>query len=308
MSQREFREALRERLRAQPYPLLATRDACGLTLLAGASLWSTVVEQARAWKHAGARPGDVLIDSPAGFRGVVHILASLAGGYVYQPTPARAIPRIVTPADPVDTERRVFCVGPGAVLERIAPPTEHLELGSLTADTALLLAPAGADAGLVALEYRALHDELTAHAAALGFECGSSRLALLPWNRPFGLVLDLLLGLWASQVIWIQPRTVLRPRNLAQFCRSEQIDCLAAVPRMVDLLLAGLGPAGRLDRLTVHAGGAAISAGLRRLGRAHFGRWIEESALQPRVPKHASAIKHRISNMMLAPTSAVLPV
>ena len=69
MTRNDFRDEWRERLRGQPYPLLATRQAEGLHVLSGAALWNRAIDCVRLWRRAGAAPGDLLIDSPEGIGG-----------------------------------------------------------------------------------------------------------------------------------------------------------------------------------------------------------------------------------------------
>jgi acyl-CoA synthetase (AMP-forming)/AMP-acid ligase II len=113
--------------------------------------------------------------------------------------------------------------------------------------------------------------QLTGHAQALDLREGEVRACVLPWWHAFGFVLDLLLGLWAGQAIWLAPEGLRQPRMLAVLCRDEGVEHLAAVPRMVQLLLSAAADGPALPKLRVHSGGAAASAALARHARRNFG-------------------------------------
>lgn len=280
-----LREALRERLRARPYPILAERDASKLRLMPGAAIWPLAIESIRAWRRAGVMQGDILVDSPAGIDGVVRVVAALVGGYVYWPMPTRCLAGLSERPVGTSSEQRTSdrCVwrmppDPSACPVALCSPAGLDELGTLPVDTALLLETSGTSSGrpaLIALGATALLHQLNGHAQALDLREGEVRACILPWWNAFGLVLDLLLGLWSGQELWLAPEGGRQPRKLLSLCRDEEVEHLAAVPRVVQLLLDEAADAPALTRLRVHSGGARTGSRLVRHARQKFGSCLE---------------------------------
>jgi len=280
-----LREALRERLRGRPYPLLAERDPSGLRLLPGAALWRLAIEQIRLWRSAGVMPGDILLDTPTGIDGVVRIVAALVGGFVYWPLAAARLRPLNRQLAPTISEhrmlaRRVWSLpldSPNYPVPISSPPALDA-LGDLPADTAVLLETSGASSGspaLIALDSAALLHQLEGHARALDLREGEVRACVLPWRRAFGFVLDLLLGLWSGQTLWLAPDGARQPRALLSLCREERVEHLASTPGGVDLLLWAAADGPALPLLRVHSGGAPVADGLAQRARRQFGGWVE---------------------------------
>jgi hypothetical protein len=280
-----LREVLRERLRGRPYPILAEHGPSGLRLLPGAALWPLAIEQIRSWRRAGVTPGDILLDTPTGIDGVVRIVAALVGGFVYWPLAHMRLEALNGRPPPAISghrtlERSVWRLPPLASACPIAvcAPSALDVLGELPADTAVLLETSGASSGcptLVALGAAALRHQLEGHAQALDLHEGEVRACVLPWWHAFGLVLDLLLGLWSGQVLWLVPDGARQPRALLSLCRDEEVEHLAAVPRGVHRLLCAAADGPALTRLRVHTGGARTGDGLARRAQQRFGGWVE---------------------------------
>lgn len=276
-----LREALRDRLRARPYPILAERDSSGLRLLPGASLWGLALEQIRLWRRAGVGQGDILLDSPAGIDGVVRIVAALVGGYVYWPVPAPRLEALSgQPPATISRPRDVWRLLPHAPACPIAlgSPGALDALGELPPETAFLLETSGTASGrpaLIALTATALMHQLTSHAQALDLHEGEVRACVLPWWHAFGLVLDLLLGLWSGQVLWLAAEGARQPRKLLSLCRAEGVEHLASVPRVVEILLCAAADGPALPLLRVHSGGARTSDVLALRAKRKFGGWLD---------------------------------
>lgn len=280
-----LREALRDRLRGRPYPILAERGSSGLRLLPGAALWPLAIEQMRFWRRAGVTQGDILLDTPTGIDGVVRIVAALVGGFVYWPlAPVRLEALSRPPPATISAHSmlasHVWRLPPDSSTCPISvcSPLALDALGQLPADTALLLETSGASSGcptLIALGGAAVLHQLQGHARALDLREGEVRACVLPWWHAFGLVLDLLLGLWAGQVLWLAPDGARQPRPLLSLCRDEQVEHLACVPRVVQLLISAATDGPALPRLRVHSGGARMGDELARRTRRQFGGWLE---------------------------------
>lgn len=288
MTPNDFRDEWRERLRGQPYPLLATRQPNGLEVLSGAALWNRAIECVRLWRRAGAAPGDLLIDSPEGIAGATRIMAALLGGFLYFPiSPDEYAKGSTVQLDrrgarhPARSAcRRAFRLSTDSatVLTPVAMPDDVSSLEPLQPEARLVLGTSGTSGNgrlIVVLDAESVRHQLICHAEALELQPGASRLAVLPWWHSFGLVLDLLLGLWARQAIWVQADLSLRNHSLVDVCRDDQINHLAVVPRLADVLFAGLRNRPRLPNLCLHTGGARVTEALRRHAHEYVGRWVD---------------------------------
>jgi len=274
----DFRDEWKERLRGQPYPLLATRQSDGLHVLSGAALWNRAVELVRSWRRAGARPGDLVMDAPAGIAGATRIIASLLGGFVYYPMTAEDFAQEPQASRPGESGRRAFRLSPDSSLAAVAMPDALSSLEPLQPTARLVLATSGTGGNgrlLVVLDAETVRHQLICHTQALDLQPGAARLTVLPWWHSFGLVLDLLLGLWARQAIWIQPDLSLRNHSLVDVCRDDGIQHLALVPRLADVLFRGLRNGPGLPGLCLHTGGARATETMRRGGTMSVGRWVD---------------------------------
>jgi len=280
MNPNDFRDEWRKRLRGQSYPLLATRGSDGLHILSGAALWNRSIEMIRSWRRAGARPGDLLIDSPEGIAGATRIVAALLGGFLYYPMPPEEFTTGANTAVKGRGARRAFCLlsAPSNELREVAMPAAISSLEPLQPNARLVLGTSGTSGSgrlIVVLDAECVRHQLICHAEALDLEEGASRLSVLPWWHSFGLVLDLLLGLWAGQAIWIQPDLSLRSHSLVKVCREDHINHLAVVPRLAAVLFAGLRDGPGLPELCLHTGGARVTDSLRQAAAQRVGRWVD---------------------------------
>jgi len=280
MSPHDFRAEWQDRLRGQAYPLLATRRPDGLYVLSGAALWNRAIELVRQWRRAGAKPGDLLIDTPAGIAGASRIMAALLGGFLYYPiSPADCAADWLAAKNPRGG-RRAFRLASGRSegLSELAMPEAVSELEPLQPNARFVLSTSGTSGNgrlLVVLDAECIRHQLVCHTEALDLAEGASRLCLLPWWHSFGLVLDLLLGLWARQAVWIQPDLAMRSHSLVEVCRDEHINHLAVVPRLAEVLFSGLRTTEGLPELCVHTGGARVTESLRRTAGQRVGRWVD---------------------------------
>jgi acyl-CoA synthetase (AMP-forming)/AMP-acid ligase II len=114
-------------------------------------------------------------------------------------------------------------------------------------------------------------NQLISHTKKLELNRGDSRLCVLPHSHAFGLVLDLLLGTYARQSLYLFSKGALSSRILLQAVLEREIRHLAVVPRMLELLLCFAREQGKeesLKGITIHTGGATISHALRVNARA----------------------------------------
>jgi len=280
MTPHDFRDEWRERLRGQANPLLATRRPDGLHILSGAALWNRAIEMVKMWRRAGAKPGDLLIDSPAGIAGATRIVAALVGGFLYYPMPPEEFTMGWQAPAKRSGQRRAFRLTPGRVqaLAEVAMPDAVSSLEPLQPNARFVLGTSGTSGKgrlLVVLDAECIRHQLICHAEALDLREGAARLTVLPWWHSFGLVLDLLLGLWARQSIWIQPDLSFRNHSLVEVCRDDHINHLAVVPRLAEVLFAGLRNTPGLPALCLHTGGARVTDSLRRAAVTRVGRWVD---------------------------------
>jgi long-subunit acyl-CoA synthetase (AMP-forming) len=89
------------------------------------------------------------------------------------------------------------------------------------------------------------------------------RLCILPQSHAFGLILDLLLGIYSKQVILFEPTAVTNIKLLWQRIINEDIRYLAVVPRILELLIRSSNSNIRyLNRINLHVGGGIIRKNL----------------------------------------------
>ncbi len=224
---------------------------CGVSgdleaVLSGPNLWVLGLERLRELREQGLRPGDFVHAAPEGQEFLVHLIAAAIGGFVLIPDSEESHHRIV--ANPL--RQRFF--------------RKDIVLGLLTSGTS-------GPAKRVFYSSDGILWQLKNHAAWFGHGSGPTRLCLLPWTHSFGLVLDLLLGLFEGSTLLCPAEARFKQSRswLMAVLRQHSIDLIAAVPRQLEFLL--FEEALSLPPKTLYTGGAAVSPDLRRRAEAWIG-------------------------------------
>ncbi|MEM1042177.1 MAG: AMP-binding protein [Bacteroidota bacterium] len=262
-----WRQALRDRLRERPQPLLVWDDAA----TPGASLWVGARHWVETFRKVGLRPGDRLVVAlPPGAPFVQVLVAALWEGITLAPVaPDANAERVLGELDARAAVVASAAAGvPASVgmwvpdgvagpVQTLPPPRTAAE--PPTEDVCFLLRTSGTEGAprWVALSDANVFAVLGSHRPHLGLSESACVLSGLPWHHAFGLVLELLPALLAgAEIVRVQaPRD---PEALLAAFDTWSPTHFSAVPLTVRRLL-GAGGRARLHGLAGGiVGGAPI--------------------------------------------------
>lgn len=221
------------------HPVMAWCDQSGAIVetLSGPNIWTLSYERFTELKKQGARPGDRLFSQAGGKRFVIDLFASLIGHFVFVPC---------------DTDRRDFV------------SYKDREL-LYQCGVALELKTSGTTGSPKTCYYtrQGLLLQLQSHAEYFNYPAESERLCILPWGHAFGLVLDLMLGLFSKSVMFCPLNEKFRGSRkwIVNMLNSHEIDHVALVPRQLELMLLDKRLYPRAPKL-IYVGGAKLSPSL----------------------------------------------
>ncbi|MBC7386950.1 MAG: AMP-binding protein [Cryobacterium sp.] len=268
-------------LRGNAYPVLRWNEDGEETILSAAALWNLALERRHQWRRLGFRAGDFVRSEARGIEFVIDLVACGIGHHILWPRPMELLdqgsvhmigdsgakPSVFLPA----SQSRAWEARTG---QPISSPNVKGEL----ANPILLLQTSGTSGHgpkSVVLSAEAILYQIDSHLEVLRPASESTRLCILPWHHAFGLVLDLLLGLFAKQDLVIYG-TLRKPPSFARVRETIQRDrpeWLALVPRQLDFLLSR--PLSEYQALNIHVGGGLVGEKTLEHARGHFRNLIE---------------------------------
>lgn len=197
------------------HPTLAWCDQSGriVEVLSGPNIWALAFERSKELKKNGARPGDRLSSPPHGKEFVIDLFAAMIGHYVLVPDES--------------SPRRIIPTSNSLALRRKGVLLEMKTSGTSGRPKTVYYTRSG------------VHQQLVTHADVFQSLIETERLSILPWGHAFGLVLDLLLGLFSKSVIYCPADEKFRGHRkwIATMLDAYGIHHLALVPRQLELIL-----------------------------------------------------------------------
>ena len=247
-------DSLEEVLRKQGSPVFETETATGESqILSAANLWTRALEKKREILRGGFSRGNLVYCPNRKEDFLVLLVASAMAGGKFCP---------IKEGESTDLYDQ-------ALLTNIDRPTE------------LVLKTSGSlgHPKIVSLSGDAILHQIRSFATSVGVEPDSGRLIFLPLHHCFGLIMDLLVGLFSKQTIFLRTPNQFSPSTVFKTLQQQNIRDISLVPRMVEILLdcAEKNPEKMclLRNLRVHIGGSPISASLRQRSQAAFDQVIE---------------------------------
>lgn len=228
--------------------------------ISGELLWKASESTAAHLRKTGCLAGTVIATTNSGFLLVRDLLAAARWGAILHPISSKLL-----------VERGHFSPRHMLLLQEdnVSRALNQPET-SYPADTVLLLNTSGSVTGTPAtipLTGAGLIAQLVNHGELFSADWERTRLSLLPHHHAFGLVLDLLLGVYMRQRVICSPELTRTPYGLLQTLNQRKIGVVALVPRLLELLSRKITqhPDGHwaIADLHIHAGGAPIRPPLR---------------------------------------------
>lgn len=262
MSTSIWLDALEKVLRKKGSPVIeAIYDLNGdSTLLSAANLWVLALERKKMLHRQGMRSGDILCVASDAKDLLVNLVACAIGGWIFWPVKKADLEKFSIAEG--DLAQNIF-IESNRFVTRVTQP--QIDWSFLTDDTVLLLSTSGTTGSsrVIGFSGGALLDQIANINAGLACLSESSRLIVLPFHHCFGLILDLLAGLFASQQLHLRNSGIFTPEKILKTIKENEIQHMSLVPRMADLLLLYVERfpevAPLLKKIQIHSGGAVIS-------------------------------------------------
>ncbi len=197
------------------HPSVAWCDEFGKVseVLSGPNIWSLAFERSTELKRLGARPGDRISSPSFGKEFIIDFFASIIGHYVFVPDDSK----------------------PRGILQST---NSH----ALRNKDILLELKTSGSTGEPKTRYytrQGILLQLKNHSEFFSYQSETERLAILPWGHAFGLVLDLVLGLYSKSVVYCPADQKLRGSRkwMTTMLDTYNIQHLSLVPRQLELIL-----------------------------------------------------------------------
>lgn len=276
MSSSEWQDRWERALRKKGVPVVESLKEGVSDVLSAANLWMRAIEKKRWLTKSGARARDVICESAGVQESLVTFAACALGGFVYWPVRDWSQVHGGEAPGPIAVHRLdgekfspIGSTGLSAHLQSALAADPDLVLVLCTSGTSGRPRP-------VALRSATLLRQIDWHREAMSVRADDARIVTLPHQHCFGLVLDLLVGLFADQTIFVRNDRAFHPRQILELARAENARQLACVPRQAALLLAAIenDPAlkAQAARMVLHTGGAFLSDVFLKELRSSFDR------------------------------------
>ena len=232
---------LHDRLRGNAHPMFVMPD----TLWSAASLWAGSRAWTRALRDAGVLSGDrVVCALPAGPAFVQVLVACLWEGITFVPVPtAVALSDVIEQVRPVlcvtmttAAHARCACWVPDAACQ---PPVAHDRVtrgAERVADAPSVVFrshhPDG-DVRWIPLSAESVLALLESHRPQLDLQ-GAVVLSVVPWHRPFGLILGLLASLLDANEVVVAPSSPEDVEVLCAMVREHPVTRVALLPEVLE--------------------------------------------------------------------------
>lgn len=277
-----MRALFKQLMKASGTPVLQTLEGGVETILSAGNIWTSAHARRIELAERGLAPGAVLCSELGGFQAVIDFVAATIGGFVYLPVmPARSLAlRQQLATAPVAHAPGIMFAG-GLADGDHSPDALPAALAPIRRVRGALLASYRDEAAALASVAAWTGDQLAAWLASLsarlGTPTGGTRLTCNPVHHGPGFVVDLLLGLYNRQTIFIRNPAPGAGEIIVREAIDLEVDDLVVVPPMLDGMahtLRQLGPEdrSRLRRTRLHTGGWTLSEGQAAIASSLFGR------------------------------------
>lgn len=300
-----MRELFKSILKSSGTPVLQTFTAEGETILSAGNIWTSAHVRRIALREAGLAPGDVLCSASPGFAAVIDFVACAIGGFAYFPVSPELFATLhFQLAGRAIPGRAGIMLAHGTRMAHypaILPEVLHPLIASSGAVPALILArSARPPLELSTYSGEAIAVWLRDLTSRLGARAGSTRLSYRAAHHDVSFVVDLMLGIYNRQTIYLRPSD---PSSAAAMVREMidlDIDDLVLSPAMIEPLarkvhLLDAATRNRLSAMRLGTGGEALSERQREIAGKLFDRvFVETARLAHASPRAADALRVRL--------------
>lgn len=298
-----MRALFKQLLKASGTPVLQTRRCGEETILSAGNIWTSAHARRIELCDLGLAPGVVVCSDASGFLAVVDFVACTIGGFVYLPVTAsrlRALQRQVE-MQPVESRAGIAFIG-GPTSWDHHPDLLPCGLAGVDMLPGLQLAlyrdTPDHIAGFSAFTGETIEAWLEELSVRLRTPVGGTRLSYGSAHQGLGFVVDLLLGIYNRQTIYLRDFAEISSQEMLSELLELAVDDLVLAPRMLDALAHEAQPAGKKSRMKVrrirlHAGGHALSPQQLNVASNYFGEVFVETP-----PEVIGAIATSIDGMI----------
>lgn len=282
-----MRALLKDLLKARGTPVLQAFEGGVETILSAGNIWTSAHARRIELAGCGLTPGAVLCSEVGGFQSVIDFVACTIGAFVYLPvtsTRAMALRQQLGTA-PVADEAGIMFTG-GQRSQDYYPNALPAALTPIRSVSAAQVALYRDEAGSLASASVWTGDQLSEWIATLSVQLetptGGTRLSCCSVHHDPSFVVDMLLGLYHRQTIYVRMSARCAGRDVFDEAIDLEVDDLVLSPPLLDGLAQTLGQlavenGSKLRDIRLHTGGRVLSERQARLASSLFGRVFVEA-------------------------------
>lgn len=301
-----MRALFKQLLKASGTPVLQTRQGGEETILSAGNIWTSAHARRIELCDLGLAPGAVVCSDASGFLAVVDFVACTIGGFVYLPltrSRLRALQRQVE-MQPVESRAGIVFIGGPTSWDH---HPDLLPCGLAGVDMlrgvqlALYRDTPDHIAGFAAFTGETIEAWLEELSVRLRTPAGGTRLSYGTAHHDLGFVVDLLLGIYNRQTIYLRDCAETSSQKMLFEIIELGVDDLVLAPRMLDALaratqLVGKESLMKIRRIRLHAGGHALSPRQLKVASHYFNEVFLETP-----PEVIGAIATSVDGMISLP-------
>lgn len=265
-----MRALFKQILKDKGIPVLQTLDADGETILSAGNIWTCAHARRMELSGRGLNLGDIVCSEVGGFESIIDFVACSIGGFVYLPVGPEAFAtlRHQILASPLESHKGVLLIDAQELCEfhpfRLPPALKSVHN---VPDAQLVLTvsnPSNPLATVDAFTSDFIEDWLARLSASLGTPAGGSRLSYSTHYNDCGFVVNLLLGIYNRQVIYLRNGKRTSAADMVSEVLDLAVDDLVMTPAMLEAFVREcqtLPSTTRTDLalVRVHTGGKKLT-------------------------------------------------
>lgn len=282
-----MRALFKQILKASGTPVLQTRQGGEETILSAGNIWTSAHARRIQLCDRGLAPGAVVCSDASGFLAVVDFVACTIGGFVYLPVTPSQLQTLQNQVEtqPVASRTGIAFIG-GPTGWDYHPDLLPRRLAGIDvmrgAQLAFYRDTPDHMACFAAFTGRTIEAWLDDLSARLGTPAGGARLSYAAGHHGLGFVVDLLLGIYNSQTIYLRDGAETSSDEMFDELIELEIDDLVLVPRMLNALAREARYGGKQSRMKIrrvrlHAGGHTLSPRQFRAATNYFGEVLVDT-------------------------------
>jgi hypothetical protein len=237
-----------------------------VTALPGGAIWNIALHRRHELRLIGIRKGDLVISRFNRIDLLIDLVASVIGEFIFLPYDSRWFLELKEKKSYSKNEsRKIWNLETKIPLKSPVP----LSLSEVVSEETVLIVKSSKNIGFSG---GFIKNQLELHYKILNLKHDDTRLNIVPLNNTFGLILDLLLGCFARQTIFLGENRFCINKIISKI-KTEDPTHLALIPQMLEIIVHKMKSEKlSFPHLIVHLGGTDVNSELLREANCLFNK------------------------------------